>query len=121
MSSAQHSRRWKIRPGGPLRGNVRIPGDKSIGHRALLFGALAEGSSVVTGLSGGLDNASTADAMRAMGAQITIEGEAGSREGQRARIEGVGLRGLVAPKGVIDCGNSGTTMRMIAGVLVAQN
>ena len=53
-------KRFVVRPGAPLRGKARVPGDKSIGHRALLFGALAEGRSVVRGLSGGLDNASTA-------------------------------------------------------------
>jgi 3-phosphoshikimate 1-carboxyvinyltransferase len=91
-----------------------VPGDKSIGHRALLFGALAEGRSVVRGLSGGLDNASTAGAFGAMGVRYEFA------EGGVARIDGVGLDGLRMPSGHLDCGNSGTTMRLLAGVLAAQ-
>lgn len=117
-STGETKKRWRVRPSGPLRGRVRVPGDKSIGHRALLFGALAEGSSIVRGLSGGLDNAATAEAMRQMGARIELEGDPGT--GVVARIEGVGLHGLRMPGGALDCGNSGTTMRMLAGLLVAQ-
>lgn len=106
-------KRFIVRPSGPLRGRARVPGDKSIGHRALLFGALAEGRSLVRGLSGGLDNASTANAFAKMGARYEIAGDT-------ARIEGVGLDGLSMPDGHLDCGNSGTTMRLIAGVLAAQ-
>lgn len=106
-------KRFRIQSKGPLRGEARIPGDKSIGHRAIIFASLAEGESRVTGLSGGLDNIATADAFRSMGVEIAFLGDA-------ARISGVGLRGLSAPKKVIDCGNSGTTMRLLAGVLGAQ-
>lgn len=107
-------KRYRVRPQkGPLRGTVRVPGDKSIGHRALIFGALGRGRSVVEGLSGGLDNQATANAFRAMG--VTME-----LSGTRAVIDGVGLFGLKMPSGTIDCGNSGTTMRMMAGLLVAQ-
>lgn len=102
-----------VRPGGPLRGKVRVPGDKSIGHRALLFGALAEGRSLVRGLSGGLDNASTANAFAKMGVRYEMSGDT-------AQIDGVGLDGLKMPEGHLDCGNSGTTMRLLAGVLAAQ-
>ncbi len=110
-------KRYRITAARSLRGRVTVPGDKSIGHRTLLFGALAEGDSIVRGLSGGLDNVATADAMRAMGASIDYsDGE----RGQTAKIRGVGLRGLKMPKGHIDCGNSGTTMRLLAGLLVAQ-
>jgi 3-phosphoshikimate 1-carboxyvinyltransferase len=112
------NRRWRVRGGTPLRGTVRVPGDKSIGHRALLFGALAEGTSTVRGLGGGLDNAATAEAMRQMGARIEFTVEPAT--GVIARIEGVGLDGLKMPTGAIDCGNSGTTMRLLAGLLVAQ-
>lgn len=117
-SSSGTIRRWRVRGGGPLRGSVRVPGDKSIGHRAILFGALAEGDSVVRGMSGGLDNAATAEAMRQMGATIAFEGEPAT--GVTARIRGVGLDGLRMPPGPLDCGNSGTTMRMLAGILCAQ-
>lgn len=106
-------KRFRIQSKGPLRGEARIPGDKSIGHRAIIFAALAEGESRVTGLSNGLDNLATADAFRSMGVEIAFLGDA-------ARVSGVGLRGLRAPRRVIDCGNSGTTMRLLAGVLGAQ-
>ena len=106
-------KRYRVRKSGPLRGTIRVPGDKSIGHRALIFGALARGTSRVSGLSGGLDNLATAEAFRAMGVTMTLDGS-------RAEIEGVGLRGLRMPDRVIDCGNSGTTMRLLAGLLSAQ-
>jgi len=106
-------KRYRVRASGPLRGTVRVPGDKSIGHRGILFGALARGPSKVTGLSGGLDNLSTADAFRAMGVSIELSD-------RTAEIQGVGLRGLRMPQKVIDCGNSGTTMRLLAGLLSAQ-
>jgi 3-phosphoshikimate 1-carboxyvinyltransferase len=106
-------RRFRIRGGRPLRGPVRVPGDKSIGHRALIFAALAEGRSTITGLSGGLDNLSTAQAFRDMGVAIDIQGGT-------AIVDGVGLDGLSMPKAAIDCGNSGTTMRLLAGLLAGQ-
>ncbi|MCC6877140.1 MAG: 3-phosphoshikimate 1-carboxyvinyltransferase [Sandaracinaceae bacterium] len=107
------TRRFRVRRSGPLRGALRVPGDKSVGHRTLFFGALAEGRSHVSGLSGGLDNLSTAQILRDMGVAIRIEDD-------RAEIDGVGLDGLRIPKGDLDCGNSGTTMRLMAGLLVAQ-
>ncbi|MCA9582927.1 MAG: 3-phosphoshikimate 1-carboxyvinyltransferase, partial [Myxococcales bacterium] len=107
-------RSFRVRPRkGPLQGAVQVPGDKSIGHRALLFAALAEGPSRITGLSGGLDNRATAEALRAMGVSMTV----GERE---AAVEGVGLRGLRMASGPLDCGNSGTSMRLLAGLLAAQ-
>lgn len=107
-------RRWRIRPAERLDGTVAVPGDKSIGHRSLLFGALADGTSTVTGLSGGLDNRATADAMVEMGATIESIGPGA------VKIGGVGLRGLTMAAGPVDCGNSGTSMRLLAGLLVAQ-
>lgn len=109
----QPVKRFRVRPSGPLRGEARVPGDKSIGHRALIFASLAEGESRISGLSGGLDNLATADAFRAMGIDIQLHGNA-------ARVSGKGLRGLSAPKRPLDCGNSGTTMRLLSGILVAQ-
>ena len=106
-------RRYRIRGGRPLRGAMRVPGDKSIGHRAIIFASLAEGRSTITGLSGGLDNLSTAQIFREMGVSIDLDDE-------RAVVEGVGLDGLKMPKGALDCGNSGTTMRLVAGILSAQ-
>ena len=102
-----------IRGSGPLRGRIHVPGDKSIGHRALIFAALARGKSTITGFSGGEDNLATAGCFRAMGVPIAVEGET-------VRVEGVGLRGLRMPREVLDCGNSGTTMRLMAGLLSAQ-
>lgn len=99
---------------GPLRGSVPVPSDKSIGHRALLFGALAEGVTRIRDFSRGEDNLSTAGAMRAMGIQID---EVSPSE---VHVHGKGLFGLTAPTGDLDCGNSGTTMRLLCGVLAAQ-
>jgi len=92
---------------------VRVPGDKSIGHRSLIFGALGRGTSRITGLSEGLDNAATREAFRSMG--VSIENAEGATV-----VDGVGLRGLRMPGDVIDCGNSGTSMRLFAGLLSGQ-
>ena len=91
---------------GPLVGSVPVPSDKSIGHRALLFGALCVGDTRISGFSHGEDNVSTANALRAMG--VVIEEPA---LGELV-VRGVGLSGLKAPAGDLDCGNSGTTMRL---------
>ena len=96
---------------GPLVGSVPVPSDKSIGHRALLFGALCVGDTRISGFSHGEDNVSTANALRAMG--VVIEEPA---LGELV-VRGVGLSGLKAPAGDLDCGNSGTTMRLLCGVL----
>ncbi|TBR26229.1 3-phosphoshikimate 1-carboxyvinyltransferase [bacterium] len=98
---------------GPLSGSVQVPGDKSVGHRALLLGALAEGTLSVRGLSGGQDVASTRRCLEAMGA--SFQESAGL-----VSVVGRGLRGLKAPAGPLDCGNSGTTMRLLMGVLSGQ-
>ena len=96
-----------------LMGSVEVPGDKSIGHRAVLFAALGDGRSMVIGLSAGEDNLRTVAALRALGVAI-VAGQEG------LVVDGVGLHGLSAPSLPIDCGNSGTTMRLLAGVLAAQ-
>lgn len=106
-------KRYRVRRSGPLRGVVEVPGDKSIGHRGLIFGALGRGVSRITGLSEGLDNAATREAFRAMG--VAVESTDDS-----TRVHGVGLRGLQMPRDVVDCGNSGTTMRLLAGLLSGQ-
>ncbi|MAQ19610.1 MAG: 3-phosphoshikimate 1-carboxyvinyltransferase, partial [Sandaracinus sp.] len=105
--------RFTVRGRGPLRGTVKVPGDKSIGHRSLLFAALARGASTIAGFSGGEDNLSTAACLRAMGVDVQVDGD-------RVAVRGVGLRGLRMPRDVLDCGNSGTTMRLMAGLLSAQ-
>jgi 3-phosphoshikimate 1-carboxyvinyltransferase len=91
-----------------------VPSDKSIGHRALLFSSLCEGVSNIRGFSYGEDNVSTANAMRAMGAVVED-----SAPGE-LRVTGAGLFGLKEPKDALDCGNSGTTMRLLTGLLSAQ-
>jgi len=95
------------RPGGPLRGRVRAPGDKSISHRALILGALAHGETTIEGLLEGDDVLRTAEAMGQFGAVTTREGDG------HWRVRGHG--GLAAPDTVIDCGNSGTGVRLIMG------
>jgi 3-phosphoshikimate 1-carboxyvinyltransferase len=103
----------KVRRSGPLRGTCRVPGDKSISHRALLFGALADGVVEAKGLGRGGDNLSTAAALRALGVQIALDGD-------EARVHGVGFDGLRAAAGALDCGNSGTTIRLLMGLLAGR-
>ncbi|EKN00070.1 MULTISPECIES: 3-phosphoshikimate 1-carboxyvinyltransferase [unclassified Acidocella] len=98
------------RPAGALNGRLHVPGDKSISHRALMFGALAVGQTRITGLLEGEDVLRTAAAMRALGAEIT-------REGADWLVSGRGIGGLVEPKDVLDMGNSGTAARLLAGIL----
>ena len=99
----------------PLTGSVPVPSDKSIGHRALLFASLCEGTSQIRGFSYGEDNVSTANAMRAMG--VVVE----DLSNGQLRVTGSGLFGLKAPREALDCGNSGTTMRLLTGILAAQH
>ena len=98
----------------PLVGSVPVPSDKSIGHRALLFAALAQGRSRIDGFSYGEDNVSTANALRALGVVIHDTSKTS------IEVEGAGLFGLRAADAALDCGNSGTTMRLLAGLLSAQ-
>ena len=106
--------RYLVQAGGLLRGRVRVPGDKSISHRAVILGALSDGQTEVTGLLEGADVLATIAAFRSMGVRFH-----GPAAGQ-LRIEGVGLHGLQAPTVPLDCGNSGTAMRLLAGVLAGQ-
>ncbi|NOU30875.1 MAG: 3-phosphoshikimate 1-carboxyvinyltransferase [Polyangiaceae bacterium] len=99
---------------GPLVGSVPVPADKSIAHRALLFGGIANGITHVKGYAAGADNDATLAAMQQLGAEIERVGE------RELRIKGTGLFGLRAPAAPIDCGNSGTTMRLLSGLLAAQ-
>ncbi|PIR19638.1 MAG: 3-phosphoshikimate 1-carboxyvinyltransferase, partial [Elusimicrobia bacterium CG11_big_fil_rev_8_21_14_0_20_64_6] len=96
--------------GGRLEGEARVPGDKSVSHRALILGAMASGETVIEGLSSGADVASTRTCLEALGVEIT--GASPS-----LRVRGRGLGGLKAPEKPLDAGNSGTTMRLLAGVL----
>jgi 3-phosphoshikimate 1-carboxyvinyltransferase len=103
-----------IEPSGALCGQSRVPGDKSISHRAIMFGALADGITTITGFLDGEDCLATLNAFRAMGVVI-----AGPDQG-RVTIHGVGLHGLQAPAGPLDLGNSGTSMRLMSGILAGQ-
>jgi 3-phosphoshikimate 1-carboxyvinyltransferase len=99
------------RASGPLRGEARVPGDKSISHRALIFGALSVGETRITGLLEGEDVLDTARAMRAFGAEVTQGGPG------EWTVHGVGVGGFAEPSDVIDCGNSGTGVRLIMGAM----
>ncbi|HKL48361.1 MAG TPA: 3-phosphoshikimate 1-carboxyvinyltransferase [Desulfuromonadales bacterium] len=103
-----------IRPAPCLRGEISVPGDKSISHRSIMFGSLARGTTRVRGFLRGEDNLSTLKAFRAMGIDITETEE-------EILIEGRGLHGLAEPDDVLDCGNSGTTMRLMTGILSGQD
>ncbi|MGH8583450.1 MAG: 3-phosphoshikimate 1-carboxyvinyltransferase [Gammaproteobacteria bacterium] len=106
--------RLRVQPGGSLRGRARVPGDKSISHRAIMLGAIAEGVTEICGFLEGEDTLATRRAFEAMGVSIEDPGP------QRLRIHGVGLRGLRAPAGPLFLGNSGTSMRLMAGLLAGQ-
>jgi len=104
-----------VTPGGTLRGRLRVPGDKSISHRAVILGAIAEGETRISGFLEGEDTLATLAAFRDMGVTIEVE------KGGEVRIQGVGLRGLSAPSGPLYLGNSGTSMRLLSGVLAGQS
>ncbi|MGB7257027.1 MAG: 3-phosphoshikimate 1-carboxyvinyltransferase [Pseudolabrys sp.] len=99
------------RRGGPLQGRIRVPGDKSISHRALILAALTVGETTISGLLEGEDVLHTADAMRALGATVKRTGEG------IWRVHGVGVGGFGAPSGVLDFGNSGTGCRLALGAV----
>ena len=96
-----------------LRGTVQVPGDKSISHRAVMFNALAEGNATITNFLAGADCLATIACMRRLGVEI-------EHEGTTVRVYGRGLRGLQEANDVLDCGNSGTSLRLLAGLLAGQ-
>jgi len=106
---------WTSRPSGPIRGTLTVPGDKSISHRAIMLAAIAEGTSRISGFLEGEDTRATAAAFHAMG--VAIDAPAPS---QRV-VHGVGLHGLEPGKHALDCGNSGTGMRLLTGLLAGQH
>ena len=110
-NSAPRPRRFM--PTGPLRGTIRVPGDKSISHRSIMLGALAVGETKVTGLLEGEDVLATADAMRAMGASVERLGEG------EWRVHGVGVGALLQPAAPLDMGNSGTSTRLLMGLIAS--
>jgi 3-phosphoshikimate 1-carboxyvinyltransferase len=107
-----------VAPADRVRGSVRLPGDKSISHRYAILAALADGPSIIHGYSTGNDCASTLTCLQALGVSIH-EASGPSTNGVSYMIEGRGLGGLLPPTGTLDAGNSGSTMRMLAGVLAA--
>jgi len=107
--------KFEVKAGGKLNGTFRVPGDKSISHRSIMLGSLAEGVTQVSGFLEGEDSLATLNAFRAMGVEIE-----GPNNGS-VTIHGVGLHGLKKPEKELDVGNSGTSMRLLAGLLSAQN
>ena len=105
---------WISAPNGPVHGDASVPGDKSISHRAIMFAALAEGTSHIAGFLEGADTRATARAFAQMGVRIEAP-----RASERI-VHGVGLHGLHASATAIDCGNAGTGMRLLAGLLAGQ-
>jgi 3-phosphoshikimate 1-carboxyvinyltransferase len=104
----------RIEPAVSLRGGLAVPGDKSISHRALLLASVADGESELTGFGASEDTLATAAAAHALGAQVEVDGE-------QVRVGGVGLRGLRPPGAPIDCGNAGTLLRLLPGLLAGQD
>jgi 3-phosphoshikimate 1-carboxyvinyltransferase len=104
----------RVEPGAALAGHIAVPGDKSISHRAVLIGAVCEGETRIAGFGRSADTESTIAAVRALGAEVTEE------DVDTLLVRGVGLRGLVEPGEPVDCGNAGTLIRLLAGLLAAQ-
>ncbi len=104
---------YTVRPALRVRGEISVPGDKSISHRAVMLGALGRGVTVIHGFLQGEDTVSTLNAFRAMGVEA-------SDDGGTLHIHGKGLNGLEEPSDVLDCGNSGTSMRLMTGLLAGQ-
>jgi 3-phosphoshikimate 1-carboxyvinyltransferase len=113
--SSENNKKYIVQPGGMISGELRVPGDKSISHRSIMLGALAEGTTEVSGFLEGEDALATLAAFRAMGVHII-----GPDKG-RVTIHGVGMKGLKAPDEDLYLGNSGTSMRLLSGLLAAQS
>ncbi len=111
---SQSSLRFRVIPGGSLSGRIRVPGDKSMSHRSIMLGALADGETEIQGFLEGEDSLATLKAFRAMGVEIQ-----GPDKG-RVVVQGVGMHGLKPPAAALDLGNSGTSMRLLSGLLSGQ-
>jgi len=105
---------YTVHPAKAVKGEIAVPGDKSISHRSIILGSIARGVTTVSGFLRGEDNIATLNAFRAMG--VTIEDD-----GVTLRIQGKGLHGLAEADDVIDCGNSGTSIRLLTGLLAGQS
>jgi 3-phosphoshikimate 1-carboxyvinyltransferase len=104
----------RVEPATALRGHIAVPGDKSISHRAVLVGALSDGETQVRGFGRSAATEATIAAVRSLGAEVAEE------DVDALRVTGRGLRGLQPPEGQIDCGNSGTLLRLLAGIVAGQ-
>lgn len=113
MSSDSRSS-FRVKPGNCITGRITVPGDKSISHRALMLGAIAEGETTIQGFLQGEDTLATARAFQQMGVDI-------ENDGNLVRVKGVGLQGLRAHNEALDLGNSGTSVRLLTGILSAQS
>jgi 3-phosphoshikimate 1-carboxyvinyltransferase len=105
---------FTINPSKSINGTIKVPGDKSISHRSIIFGAIAKGTTKISNFLEGEDTLSTLKAFQNMGVEI-------ERDGAKVTIKGVGKNGLKQPNDVLDLGNSGTSMRLMSGLLAAQN
>jgi 3-phosphoshikimate 1-carboxyvinyltransferase len=114
VSGSAPAAEYRVAPGGRVTGEVLVPGDKSISHRAMMLGAIADGTTTVDGFLDSEDCLATLNAMRAMGVGIERPGP------QRVVVHGVGLHGLRAPAAALDMGNAGTAMRLSMGLLAGQ-
>ncbi len=114
MNATPPREAWVASPGGPLRGEVHVPGDKSVSHRAIMLAAIADGTSRIEGFLEGEDTLATAAIFERMGVRIETPG-ASTRI-----VHGVGIDGLQAPGSPLDCGNAGTGMRLLTGLLAGQ-
>jgi 3-phosphoshikimate 1-carboxyvinyltransferase len=110
----QHDLVFSVSPGGAMRGDMRVPGDKSISHRSIMLGSLADGLTTVEGFLEGEDSLATLQAFRDMGVDIQRPAPG------KVVIQGVGIDGLKAPVAPLYLGNSGTSMRLLAGLLAGQ-
>ncbi|MEJ2323117.1 MAG: 3-phosphoshikimate 1-carboxyvinyltransferase [Gammaproteobacteria bacterium] len=106
--------RYSVQPGGSLNGEIRVPGDKSVSHRSIMLGSLAEGVTRISGFLEGEDSLATLQAFRDMG--VKIEGPVDGK----VTVHGVGMHGLKSPSKPLDLGNSGTSMRLLSGLLAGQ-
>ena len=104
----------KFRKLKQIKGDISLPGDKSISHRALIFSGMAKGTSVINNLSDGIDVQSTINCLKLLGVKF-------NKDKESIKVEGVGLKGFQVPSRPLDCGNSGTTARLLSGLLIAQN
>ncbi|MGH8180361.1 MAG: 3-phosphoshikimate 1-carboxyvinyltransferase, partial [Steroidobacteraceae bacterium] len=114
MTASGTGARYRVEPGGEIAGELTVPGDKSISHRALMFGGIAEGDTEITGFLAGEDCLATLRALQALGVRIERP------RPERVRVSGVGLEGLTGARTPLDMGNAGTAMRLFMGLLAPQ-